>query len=521
MEIKSSREVRKAPKKKVVLTLIALYGIENKGVRMISAMLKSSGYQTNVILFKTWINNRLFPPREREIELLVEVLKKTGTDIVGISLLASFFKIATTLTQRIKESLNIPVVWGGLHPTTVPEECIEIADIICIGEGEYPMRELVEKISRGEKITDILSLWIRTPQGIFKNRPRLLNQKLDSLPFPDYENSNKFWIERKRLHHGEPLEMTAEYRIYPSRGCSFRCSYCYNSILRNTYKNLGRYYRHRSVENVIAELVYAKKRFKRIRRIKFDGDTFLFPEEWVAELCQRYPREVNIPFEIMLEPSVAQEKLLWDLKRAGMTKVQMGIESGSEEEAREVFGRRGTNAMILNFAQLNKRLRLDTVYDVIMDDPLSTTEDKERLFEFIMSLPRPFKLYLYSLNFFPKTALTQKLLKMGLISAEDIEGRATKAHRQFRLSLDYPRPKEELFWVSLLILATKNFIPKWFVNRLSRSKFLFLHPQPLKIFAQVSNFIKIFFIALQMSFRGEFTRFKLRQYGNFRALISQ
>ncbi|MCK4648944.1 cobalamin-dependent protein, partial [bacterium] len=282
--------------KKPILTLIFLYGIENRGVRYISSFLKEHGFSVNIIFFKQWVNNAIRPPSRREVKLLMDLLSDLESSLIGIGLGTPYLRIATQLTKEIKKRFKTPVIWGGIHPTISPEDGIDIADIICVGEGEEPLLDLMKTLERGKNLEEIPNLWIKVDGKIQKNPLRPLIEDLDRLPFPDYGGSDKYFIEDNRLKRCDPLLKDSEYRIYPSRGCPFNCKYCNNSILRKVYQGKGRYYRFRSPENVIAELAYARDYFKNLRRIKFDGDTFFFPEKWISRFSSLYKERIGIPF---------------------------------------------------------------------------------------------------------------------------------------------------------------------------------------------------------------------------------
>jgi len=503
------------------IVLISLYGIESIGVRILFSFLKTHGFDVSIIFLKKWVNHNISELSLVEEASLVKLLKNIRPAFVGLSFGTSYFNIAKKLTFNIKNNINSLVVWGGIHSTIVPEECIDYADIVCVGEGEYPILELAKQVAMGEKITNIQNLWIRSNKFVEKNDLRKLVNNLDELPFPDLDNDNKFYIENNRVYEGDPLYKSAEYRIIASRGCLFNCSYCYNSTLRKIYKDKGNYFRQRSPENVVAELEYAIKTIPRLRKIKFDDDTFIFPNEWIDKFRGLYKKRINIPFDILLNPSVIDEMILIKLKDSGLRGVQIGIQTGSEGHLKEVYQRSASNEKIVRFSQINRKLKLDVIYDIILDDPTCTLEDKKELFTFLMSLSRPFKLFLYSLTFFPKTDISTKFLEMGIIDKTDIEGAATKAFNQYRLSMEYPRSKEDIFFISLIVLITKNFIPKAFIYRIYRNKFLRKHPYFLKIFSQLCNFIKIVSIAFKMFVRGELTFLKIKEYLNVRKLLTQ
>ncbi len=508
-------------KEEITTSLISLYDVENNAVRSIAALLRKNGYRVFEIYFKNWVNNRLVWPKKRELDNLINLLRNTNTDLVGISLRASaYLKVTISITEYIKRFLKIPIVWGGLHPTLVPEECIEFADIVCLGEGEYPMLELADSISQQKDIDNTPNLWIRKGKEIKRNEIRPLIQNLDELPFLDYTSEDKYYIENRRVFIGDPVIKRPLFRIMASRGCLFDCSYCYNSILKKIYHSKGRYFRYRSVKNVIEELSRIKRIFKNLKYIRFDDEMFIFNNEWIKEFCQEYKKRIDLPFECFLSPENYKEELLPRLKQAGLKVVYMGIE-GPNRINKTLYNRKFSVKDILNDIRIFHKLGLDARYQIILDDPLSTEEDKRTFFEFLMDLPRPFELYLFSLTIFPRTKLAETLLAQGLISESDIEGKAMKTFSQLRVDLSFPRAKSDQFWISLIVLISKNFVSKSLIDRLSRSKFLYKHPRPLVIFSQICNLLKMVWVVFKMFLKGEMTWIQFKQWANPRSLITQ
>ena len=74
-------------------------------------------------------------------------------EIVAIrGFMSSLFPIAKEVTARIRaEFPNTPVVWGGIHPTSVPAESIVHTDYLCVGEGELAIIDLCNALDRGEE----------------------------------------------------------------------------------------------------------------------------------------------------------------------------------------------------------------------------------------------------------------------------------------------------------------------------------------------------------------------------------
>ena len=205
-------------------------------------------------------------------------------------------------------------------------------------------------------------------------------------------------------------------------------------------------------------------------------------------------------------------------------RVQTGIESGSSKESKEVHNRSPGNTAIMKFADFNKDLKLDIVYDVIIDNPHATEEMKLATAEFLLELPTPYDIYFYSLNFFPGTALTKKGLEEGSLDPTMIEGKNTKAWYQFRVSMDWPRSNEEKFYLAIYCLASKSFVPRPFIRKLLDEREHWKKPENIdRVFylAWATNYIKMFHVAYRYFRAGELTWFKVRQYGSLTKLISQ
>ena len=73
---------------------------------------------------------------------LVAHLKEQSVSLLGISLGTDNYEAAVMLTKTIKSQLSVPVIWGGAHPTIMPDECLKYADMVCRGEGEGALLEL-------------------------------------------------------------------------------------------------------------------------------------------------------------------------------------------------------------------------------------------------------------------------------------------------------------------------------------------------------------------------------------------
>ena len=506
----------------VKILLITPFGFQNTGIRLLSAVLREQGFEAPIMFFKGWRNNDVRLPTEHEYRLLRQHVQAQAPDVIGIGFGTPYLSLVREMTRRIRAVSEAHVVWGGVHPTIVPEDCIEHADSVCIGEGEGPLSDLARAIQQGQPIDGIKNLWVRTADGqVIKNELRPLIQDLDALPHDQLTRAEMAVIDQGRASTGDPNQDNVLYRVFASRGCPFRCSYCYNSQFREIFSGCGRYHRQRSVGNVIAELEAARASLPGLRRIRFDDDSFVFPRPWIEELAEQYPRRVGLPFDLLLNPMVAKEWMLRKLRAAGLVHVQVGIQSGSAAERQEHYNRNESSEQILALAHTLGELGIEVTYDIILDNPLAGEADREGMMDLLLRLPRPFNLFLYSLVVFPRSEIADKLLDAGLITEDQVEGRATKSFTQFRLSLDYPRPPAATLHASCVSLASKGFVPRPLIRALSRSEFLARHPTGVRLAAEAANVVKLGQVALGMLGRGELSMFKIKEYASFRRRLIQ
>jgi len=150
-------------------------------------------------------------------------------DIVGVSL--SFIpndekrliKFITKIKKRYKNSL---IVAGGYYSNIEKEKLIQYFDGICMGEGEVPMKELIEAENKKEYL-------LNTPYWYTMRKENVYNYVLKDLDILKP-------IQRIEKHM--PIMIT--------RGCENACVFCPNPLIRNCIRS------YPSIEKVISDLQY-------------------------------------------------------------------------------------------------------------------------------------------------------------------------------------------------------------------------------------------------------------------------
>jgi len=484
-------------------------------------VLRESGFSVTEVYFKDWVNNRFPWPTEEEIQNLIELLKEREIQVVGLSVRASaFHRMAKFLTERIRAELGIPIVWGGMHPTFLPELCIPIADAISIGEVDHAVVDFFVAMDDDEDIRVCKSFWVREGEDVYKNELARLVE-LDDIPFRDFHTQkDKFHVEGSKVSQGDPFITNPEYTLLASRGCPYwTCTFCSNTLTKPLYQGLGKNFRVRSVENLIQEMEYATTLCKDIKVVRFDDEVFPIRKAWIDEFAEKWPKRVGLPFEVLVDPRMVSLEPLQKLKSAGLRAVCMGIQA-NERVNQEFYNRHTTNQQIRDSQKIFREVGIVSNLQLIWDDPYSTEEDKDELFHLLMDLERPFELYLFGLTIYPNTHLARRLLREGLITEDDIEGANTHAFEQFRVDLSYPRPKADMRWLALIVLANKSFMPKSLIWKLYNSERFKEDPTPLVHFAQAVNLVKMAGVAGQMTLRGEMTPLLLKRWVNPQSLVT-
>jgi len=462
------------------IVLISLYDTGAAGLRSLSSLLQLHGHRVSLIFYgemgRTHKEFHQFSKieysqnvpmwcNEREREELVQVLRNLQPDLIGISLRSAFVQTAIELTEKIKEKLSTPIIWGGIHPTICPEESIQHTDMICLGEGEFPILDLANSLAEGEDITAIPNLWVNKRGEVFKNDFRPLND-LDSLPFPDLTEENKYYI------FSQPFNVKM-YSIMTSRGCPFNCTFCCNSILREIYTGKGRYVRRRSIDNVISELLMAKESYN-IAEVIIQDDIFVDDPKWLYPFLEEYKKKISLPFACFLHSRFISEPLVKSLKDAGLYTADLGIQTGSEKIRRDVYHRRQSNEEIVRSANILNR-EIAMAYDIIIDNPFETKEDLTETINLLLHFPHPFRVHLLTLTFFPKYPITVRAVEKGLIQRHNADISA----KEWLMVYKEERPRE-IQSLYLLMAATQHAsVPMDFILKTMKDKRLLNHPKKL------------------------------------------
>ena len=406
------------------IALISLCpGILDFGLRTISACLKQAGHDVD-LYFMMKEYHKKYP--EKSMDNLAKLTK--GSDLIGISLMSNFFDNAIQITQKLRNNHDCPIVWGGIHPTIRPEESLDHADMICIGESEETFIELAEKIQNKQNYYDIKGMGFNDKGKKIVNGLRALPgtkssaiiKSLDQIPYPDIDYESHFILKGENIvgMNMEIMDQCSDvYQTFPTRGCPYKCTYCINNIYHEMYPH-QKPIRKRSVDNIIGELLGVKNKLPFIKIILFNDDAFfMMSVDEIKELSKKYKEQIGLPLYITgATPNTLTREKLSPLVDAGLIEIRLGVQSAAEK-TKTLYKRPHTNPHVANAVKMVNEYKdqLKASYDVILDSPWDTDEDLTETLMFFSKLPTPLQLTMYSMVFYPGTDVYKKAKKEGLI----------------------------------------------------------------------------------------------------------
>ncbi len=384
-------------------------GTGSLGIDHLSAWLRQHGHATSMVFDPGLFDeasflqirrlHRLLSRRQRVARTVIE--QRPG--LVAFSVVTDTVAWAVDLAGRIKAlSPELPVVFGGVHPSLVPERVLArgCVDFLVQGEGEGALLDLVRQLEAGA-VEPTANLWFQGAGGLVSRPPRPLIGDLSALPLPD-----------KDLYEGA-LRVNERYSIATGRGCPYTCSYCAHNGLRRLYPGQA-YTRRRSPEHALAELERAKARGP-LRYVKFEDDIFTLDRGWLEAFLPAYRQRVGAPFGCIVHPRFVDDEVARLLAGSGCADVEIGVQSMDEALRRRVLGRAESNAEVLAAFETLERHGLRFIVDHIFDLPGEADEGLRTAIDAYTRFSRLIRVTCFHLAYYPRTDIVQAGLEAGLL----------------------------------------------------------------------------------------------------------
>jgi anaerobic magnesium-protoporphyrin IX monomethyl ester cyclase len=253
---------------------------------------------------------------------IISEVRRQSPDVIGITCVTPSYRRTLDLAAKLKKELELPILIGGPHVTSVAEETMRnrCFDIAVLGEGDLSIIELVDTIQGKGDLSRVEGIAYRRESELVTTPPRPYVEDLDSLPFP----------ARSLLPHLSKYKPTpSAYRSLPqatmitSRGCPYHCAFCDRSVFGNRY-------RARTAQNVVDEMELLINDYG-VREIRFWDDTFNIDQQRVLAICEEIlKRKLDVTWTCLGRVNHMNENILETMAKAGCWQVDYGIESGSQ-----------------------------------------------------------------------------------------------------------------------------------------------------------------------------------------------
>ena len=442
-----------------------IQGYESIGVEYLSAVLRMDGHDTRAYFDpRLWRNDMVYNERLGAVfnieGVLIDQILQDDLDLLCFSVVTDNFATAKRVATVIKEVSNVPIVFGGIHCTSVPERVAAspAIDYVVVGEGEFALRELCEAIADGNRNPDIPNVWSKGTDGEPVERlARPTIEDLDSLPFPDKD----FFYAAVPDFHKE------NYITVASRGCIYSCTFCNNSMYKRMYNKAGKgkWHRRRSVDSIIEELKIAQEKHH-FERVSFWDEIFIDNKEWLREFSEKYSLAIGKPFWCYGYARFVDEEIVELLENANCNEMNIGVQT-IRPETRRIIRRGDKNEKIVNAMNLVRKSKIFLTTGNILQLPGQPIEEAFELAEFYNQYPVDLPVVGY-LRYYPRTDIVQTGLDMGTITEEDVETiEEASTERPFVVAQD--DDEKDYKKAHVLILLTP-WAPRFLVPFLLRTK---------------------------------------------------
>lgn len=267
-------------------------------------------------------------------------------DLVGISVITVAAFHAYQMADRFRRR-GIPVVFGGIHATVLPEECLKHGDAVVIGEGEGVWPQLLEDAARGAL------------KPTYQSRKAV---RLDNLPPPPFHQLSN------------PDRYVTTKVVRATRGCPNRCSFCTVGTFT------GRIYRKRPVNDIIREIRSMPGKY-----LFFLDDNLGVDRRWALELFAAL-RPLKLKWYGAVSLNALEDGVfIREAARAGCKYLGIGFESINAKTLRAMNKRKTNDPR--RYKEIIRNLHrhgISIVGYFLMGFDTETAEDYRRLGDFLL-----------------------------------------------------------------------------------------------------------------------------------------
>lgn len=284
-----------------------------------------------------------------------------GAICFGVTVLTGApIRDAIRMSRAVKAARpDLPVVWGGWHPSMFGEECLaELSvDVTVQAQGEATFLDVVERLERGDSLEGCLGCTYRDTDGSVRVNPGRPLADINAFRAHDYA---LIPVERFYQLKGKP-----QFDYIGSQGCRFRCAFCADPFV---YK---RGWVGLAPERVGQEIDSWWRRYH-FTDVNFQDETFFTSERRVVAIAEEFiHRRLPISWAATMRADQCvrlSEDVLQTCKRSGLRRLLVGVESGSPDMLKRI-AKDITVEQVLETAERCRALGLRVQFPFIVGFP--------------------------------------------------------------------------------------------------------------------------------------------------------
>ena len=340
---------------------------------------------------------------------ILEKVKTLKPRYIGIPCYTSEFWDVIDLCEKIKTSHKCTIIVGGLHVSIKVEDFFfegTPVDIAVVGDGQYPLVEIIKRMDSGEDIEGVEGVIFRTKEDNLLMQGASSFADWDTLPNPDYSELNMGYYSKPHTGIIRNL-MVSGIHIFTTIGCPFSCTFCANSNRKVNY---------RPIAKVIEEIEGLRDDYN-IDSFYILDDTFLLKKSRVIEFVEALrKRKIDLIWAMETRVNMIDDETAKMIRDAGCVQIDFGVESGSKESLLRM--KKGiTEEEILRAFDICKKYSLRTLANFMFNTPGETIGDVEKTLEMIRRTS-PTRLSICLTVPFPGTAIYKEYVKPPLTKEE-------------------------------------------------------------------------------------------------------
>ena len=383
------------------------------GIATLAAALEPLHTTTSLVIYRELVTET----SRDTVEDTVDRILVKNPDIVAFSVMTFNWRKIQKVIKLLRPSFSGLIVVGGCHAMLCPEEVLAFpgVDAVCPGEGEKPLRDLVQMAQRYslQELPDIEGLYFSQDAGKNMSRP-WCNEHPEDFPYLSYEIFDQERNKPMGKRVTGPFSF-AGLNILPaitSRGCPYKCTYCNNHSFMNLF-GPQRFIRTFSVPWVVSQ-IKALVHTYHPEFIDFMDEMFLKGKPWMLEFCSQYNRDIGLPYSINVRIDRCTEDIVRLLADSGLKLVLFGLECGDETYRSQFLNRHMSNADILRGADILRKYGILIISFNMFGLPLETPEIMAKTFELNRQL-QPDAIAPFIYQPMPQTPLGRLAFEHGLV----------------------------------------------------------------------------------------------------------